>query len=136
MATPQKAPATVVAVMVKEPVPHWHCTQRGASPKEYSNPDVAPVCEKKPGSMMSKYGYDWNTEDKTLPWVETHTIPASGVLRIDWPKGLLREPGCHITEGEREAVFTIEDEQPDHLTVRGKPGQQLTFSCAGVVART
>jgi len=121
------------ATWVNDPIPHWSCPSPLVADRQPL--PVIPICHKQSLHPLRFSGYkdfDAKTQEQ-FSWVWTRIVPANGVVRIDWPKGFVRMPGCDIS-GDKGPVKLLENPN-DHLTVKAKPGSTVTFECTGIVNR-
>jgi hypothetical protein len=130
-------------VWVQKPVPHWTCPDTHGTPnrvpdrnetlQETDNPNFLPTCLPTPGRAAAHLAYNIQTQEKIF-WKFSQRIAPGGELRISWPGGFLKTPGCDISGDEKKHI-RIDEADIDFLVIRGTPGQSLSFSCNGLIER-
>jgi hypothetical protein len=126
---------------VSGPISYWRCpkgwgvTYRTVS--EQRELVTMPRCTqfgRRFAQLHPARDFDIDTQELIF-WVWSKTIPASGVLRIDYPLKFASLPGCEILGHKKEPSQSLPEEAIDHLTIYGKPGITLSFSCLGIINR-
>jgi hypothetical protein len=120
---------------VKYPVPHWRCPPSYTFIEEEKQDVILQNCEEQDPRMKNIMKYDL-VKQELATWKETHTIPASGDLRVTYREGFAREPACGWLDSNGSyALVTVSEETSKGVTIHGKPGEKLIAKCNGVVNR-
>lgn len=115
---------------VESPIPHWTC------PKGFiARNDSTPFCAQLGPIEMSILRLDpQGFEAITWGWVKV--LPPSGTLRIDYPQGFTKIPGCLVEDKtEEHGIVRVSEVSKRGITLHGKAGHKVHLNCGGVLAR-